>query len=238
MAESKPDLTIVWAETGTVVEPDDTKKAAGYIAEKPAFEVFNWLVNRADRFLRHIDENGIPAWSSTVTYNEGSLVLHGKILKRSTSDTNLGKDPDSTTGWWDDNPYGKQDIPTGTRMFFHQATVPTGWTKDATLNDYMLRVVSGTGGGSGGSDSPILMDKVPMHVHPATCSTDGEHNHDGKQYFTWGGASNYAAVVSAQEWDATKIPNDGDHNHTVEVEENTGSNWTPKFINTIVGVKD
>jgi len=38
----------------------------------------------------------------------------------------------------------------GTRMLFHNSTAPTGWTKDTSINDTALRVVSGTPG-SGGS---------------------------------------------------------------------------------------
>ena len=43
-------------------------------------------------------------------------------------------------------------FPTGTKLLFHQAAAPTGWTKQTTVNDATLRVVSGTtGGGTGGS---------------------------------------------------------------------------------------
>ena len=43
-------------------------------------------------------------------------------------------------------------FPAGTRLLFHQAAAPTGWTKQTTVNDAALRVVSGTtGGGTGGS---------------------------------------------------------------------------------------
>ena len=43
-------------------------------------------------------------------------------------------------------------FPKGTRLLFHQAAAPTGWTKQTTVNDAALRVVSGTtGGGTGGS---------------------------------------------------------------------------------------
>ena len=38
----------------------------------------------------------------------------------------------------------------GTQMLFVQNTAPTGWTKSTSFNDYTLRVVSGTTGGSGG----------------------------------------------------------------------------------------
>ena len=46
---------------------------------------------------------------------------------------------------------GASPFPVGTKMLFAQAAAPTGWTKDTTHNDKSLRVVSGTGGGSGGS---------------------------------------------------------------------------------------
>jgi hypothetical protein len=39
----------------------------------------------------------------------------------------------------------------GTVLLFYQAAAPTGWTQVATQNNKALRVVSGTGGGTGGS---------------------------------------------------------------------------------------
>jgi hypothetical protein len=43
-------------------------------------------------------------------------------------------------------------FPSGTKMLFHQSAAPTGWTKQTSINDSALRVVSGTtGGGTGGS---------------------------------------------------------------------------------------
>lgn len=62
----------------------------------------------------------------------------------------------------------------GTTMVFYQATTPTGWTKITTHNDKALRVVSGAGGGSGGSrslssatvgDTTLLLAQMPVHNH-------------------------------------------------------------------------
>ncbi len=44
-------------------------------------------------------------------------------------------------------------FPAGTRMLFVQAYAPVGWTKVTTHNNKALRIVSGNGGGSGGSQS-------------------------------------------------------------------------------------
>jgi hypothetical protein len=71
-------------------------------------------------------------------------------------------------------------IPAGTRMVFAQAAAPTGWTKVTTWANHMLRVVSGTGGGSFTGDSPILNSKVVSHTHTSAATTATEsalHSH-------------------------------------------------------------
>lgn len=44
---------------------------------------------------------------------------------------------------------GVKPFPAGTRLLFQQSTAPTGWTKDTTVNDKALRVVSGAVGSGG-----------------------------------------------------------------------------------------
>lgn len=44
-----------------------------------------------------------------------------------------------------------QSIPSGTVTNFFQASAPTAWTKLTTNDNAAIRVVSGTGGGTGGS---------------------------------------------------------------------------------------
>ena len=77
-------------------------------------------------------------------------------------------------------------FPSGTRLPFAQAAAPTGWTQitDDTANNRMLRVVNSTGGGTGGSASPILMNVVPSHTHgwganTGTMSANSTHYHSG-----------------------------------------------------------
>ena len=47
----------------------------------------------------------------------------------------------------------RQIFALNTAWTFYQNTTPTGWTKVTTHDDKSLRVVSGTGGGSGGTNS-------------------------------------------------------------------------------------
>lgn len=50
-----------------------------------------------------------------------------------------------------DIPSSYSQFASGTALLFYQAAAPTGWTKVTTQDNKALRVVSGTGGGSGGS---------------------------------------------------------------------------------------
>jgi hypothetical protein len=75
-------------------------------------------------------------------------------------------------------------FPSGTRLVFAQAAAPTGWTQDTsdTANNRMMRVVSSTGGGTGGTASPILMDVVPTHTHGFSTGTES----NGHYHYTSG----------------------------------------------------
>ena len=54
-------------------------------------------------------------------------------------------------------------LTSGDTTLWYQAAAPTGWTKQTTHNDKALRVVSGTGGGSGGSTafSTVMASRTP-----------------------------------------------------------------------------
>lgn len=68
-------------------------------------------------------------------------------------------------------------FPSGTKLVFAQASAPAGWTQDTSANDMALRVVSGTGGGTGGSmglssattgNHTLITSEIPNHPHTAT----------------------------------------------------------------------
>lgn len=67
----------------------------------------------------------------------------------------------------------------GTKMVFYQASPPTGWTKDTSNNDKALRVVSGSGGGYGGthelSSPPDLAHTHDLANHTHTDPAAGSH---------------------------------------------------------------
>lgn len=76
-------------------------------------------------------------------------------------------------------------MPAGTRVMFAQAAAPTGWTQVTSdeANNRMLRVVSSTGAGTGGSSDPTLMNVVPSHTHGYSGTTSGQ-SADHAHYFS------------------------------------------------------
>ena len=68
-------------------------------------------------------------------------------------------------------------FPRGTRMLFQQSAAPAGWTKDATINDKALRVVSGSvgSGGSKGFASTFGRPRVAGSVSSSISGRTGAH---------------------------------------------------------------
>lgn len=70
---NKPDYSEIWASGGSIVEPSDVKKQTGWTAEVPPYQWENWIQNRQDQMLAHINQRGIAAWSADTDYEAGGL---------------------------------------------------------------------------------------------------------------------------------------------------------------------
>jgi hypothetical protein len=70
---TKPDWSYIWAEGGAVVQPSNTKIQTGWVAEVPPFQWENFVQNRQDQMLAHINQRGIAAWSGDTEYEAGGL---------------------------------------------------------------------------------------------------------------------------------------------------------------------
>ncbi len=90
------------ADSADVVEPDSTKQASGWEAEKPPFENFNWFWQLVTNMLQNAEQYGIMQWSSSTTYPESGVSIgsDGTIYVSQTSG-NVGNDPttDDGTNW-------------------------------------------------------------------------------------------------------------------------------------------
>ena len=82
---TKPDMEFIWASGGAIVEPSDVKKQTGWTPEVPPHQWENWIQNRQDNYLAHINQRGIPEWDGNTEYEAGGLSYaqgsDGKIYK-------------------------------------------------------------------------------------------------------------------------------------------------------------
>lgn len=68
-SQSKPDVNVIWAETGEVSPFDAAKQRLGYIDEIPFFDNFNWLMQQHSKFMKHVNQEGVPVWDANTIYS-------------------------------------------------------------------------------------------------------------------------------------------------------------------------
>ena len=146
-----------------------------------------------------------------------------------------------------------QSIPSGTKTNFFQAAAPTGWTQCTTYTCYSMRIVNGTGGGTGGTVNftTAFASQTPsgtvgvgtLSVAATTLNTCQIPSHSHNYIFAGGpyvglppsqggSNSNYAATTSTG--------GGGSHTHTLSGAPTfTGNaiNLAVKYIDNIMATK-
>ena len=96
------------------------------------------------KMFNAVDKLGATTFKGDVTGGDGNIILrtNGAV----TATTFIGSGANLT---------GVDPFPSGTKQVFFQASAPTGWTQDTAteLANAAMRVVVGTGGGTGGTDT-------------------------------------------------------------------------------------
>lgn len=67
-------------------------------------------------------------------------------------------------------------VPAGSVMVFYMVAAPVGWVRTQNItNTYALRIVptASSGGSAGGTDDPVLNNKVPSHSHSVSAVVSG-----------------------------------------------------------------
>lgn len=199
---TKPDLRRVWAEGapgGNIEDPDVTSSGkfdAGWTAEIPPFENFNFLQQLFTQGLAHINEEGVAQWDALTDYLVGSLVKGSDgVLYRSELTPNIGNDPISSPVQWDTVLVSGGDL--------HTHSVGDGGTIDHDDLSGISPASSDhvTGGDShdhSGGDGAVIPETALAAAVIAQLVTNGDsHDHSGGD-----GAlipeSGLAAAVTAQ----------------------------------------
>lgn len=94
---NKPaNLSLPWAKTGDKHQPSDSKISTGWVLEYPTFQDFNWIQNRADTAIAHINQHGIPVWDNETEYRANKSYVQGSdgnIYKAKFNHTNINPVP-------------------------------------------------------------------------------------------------------------------------------------------------
>lgn len=156
-------------------------------------------------------------------------------------DANDGKLLDSAITTVIESVYG---LVSGTDMLFVQSAAPTGWTQVTALNDRVLRLVSGTGGGTGGSwtisgisvdGHTLTLAEIPAHDHPATAIMGSEDQDSFAGTLT--DSADSAINVKGTSGSHVSIGSrggGGSHTHGLTI----GSSWRPSYVDVIQASKD
>lgn len=126
----------------------------------------------------------------------------------------------------------------GTKLIFPQAAAPTGWVNDGDVEDAVLRINSGVGGGQGGSwqisgisvdGHTLSMEEIPVHNH----SVFSAGTRSGSQVANPGSAF-YASSGDVGDFGSKSMTSDTRgagwaHTHGLTI----GSSWRPKYLDAV-----
>jgi len=180
--------------------------------------------------------------------NDSTPQLGGNLDAQSTYRINNLVDPavaqDAATMNYVDTVAGSSGLPSGTVLGFFQAAAPSGWVQNtaASINDRMMRVVNTAGGGTAGSDSPIVNNIIPRHNHSGTASSGGSHTHTIDRIADSGSEQDPGIPQSPSNaigtWSGVVNASGSSHTHSLSI-NNTGTSggWTPRYLNMIICVK-
>jgi hypothetical protein len=136
------------------------------------------------------------------------------------------------------------EFPKDTRMVFYQASAPVGWTQVTSADDRVLRVVSGSGGSTGGSWSGSFGTTDPGGWHKHDIHRDGWGTAGGSLGTVQAGRlvvgsgnpesqENLESLRAAGNDRLTSSPSD-EHSHDLSA----SGDWRPAYIDVIVAEKD
>jgi hypothetical protein len=95
------NLDLLWADLGGRTDPTDTKWEAGWIAEIPTYQNFNYVIHATESNVLHLAENGAFQWQTEINYKVGSAVREDGFEWYCITD-HSGQQPslDATNSYW------------------------------------------------------------------------------------------------------------------------------------------
>ena len=123
------------------------------------------------------------------------------------------------------------EFASGTGIIFAQAAAPSGWTQ-TSLNDYMLRLTSGAGTGTGGA---WTISGGSVGSHTLTTSEIPSHNHSYQEAGGSAKTGNNNNCFNSNSGNNTgNAGGGGSHSHTLSFD----GSWRPQYYNVIRATKN
>lgn len=98
------NLSLTWASGGDILDPGDTKYATGWQVEIPPRQWFNYLDNRQDEAIAHINQHGVAVWDEDTEYQEDKSYVQGQtngtIYRCVQTHTNQDPETDLSNTYW------------------------------------------------------------------------------------------------------------------------------------------
>ena len=105
---SKPvDINKIWATSGDVLSPSDSKISTGWQVEIPPRQYFNYIDNKQDQGIAHINQHGIAVWDNVTEYQYNTTGVKslcmggdGNIYRATSTSINQNPTTDTTDTYW------------------------------------------------------------------------------------------------------------------------------------------
>lgn len=113
-------------------------------------------------------------------------------------------------------------VPAGTKWAFYQASAPSGYTQDTSLNDYALRIVNTTGAGTGGSvNFSTLFARTSVDSYTLQIADIPSHTHQFNTYVQTGGSTSNPAGAGGGApyggFTTNSTGGGGGHSHAIDM---------------------
>jgi hypothetical protein len=103
---SKPGkLNLLWASGGDILDPGDTKYQTGWGVEVPPRQWENYIQNKQDQAIAHINQHGIAVWDpeteyqADTSYTQGAT--NGTIYRAKVTHSGQNPELDNLNTYWD-----------------------------------------------------------------------------------------------------------------------------------------
>jgi len=98
---TQANIGLIWASTGGVTDPGDSKYTTGWISEIPTFQNFNFVLQNHSKNFLALAERSFLEWDPTVNYIVGARIVRNETFYTCVT-ANFGQDPeeDNTYSYW------------------------------------------------------------------------------------------------------------------------------------------